>query len=343
MAGCRACMSSEMFYDIRLEDEAQIETVISIRPFLQERGHMIGLAGGVLRLREAGMMDFYDFCQDHMNLDRLSFRTGDEPWRPFRSILRVMDARWVDDLISAHNVASWVQPIVDAQGNVYGHEVLARFIQQDGSMTSPADVFAAAKLRNRIYALDRMCRMAAVSSAVYLPAKVFINFIPTSIYSPQHCLQSTIALTNKLGLASERFVFEVVESEHVEDPEHLKTILRYYHQQGFQYALDDVGEGFSTIELLRQLNPHYMKLDKKYVQGVAVDPIKQDAAEQMLNTAVQLDSVPLAEGVERHEDYVWLKEKGYRLFQGYLFGRPSSGYVRNASIFDKIDLSNKRG
>ena len=113
--------------------------------------------------------------------------------------------------------------------------------------------------------------MTAVRSAAKVNKKVFINFIPTSIYSPEHCLKSTVQLARFLGIDPSHFVFEVVETEQVDDLEHLKKILQYYKEKGFQYALDDVGEGFSTIELLEELSPHYMKLDMKFVQGVATD------------------------------------------------------------------------
>ena len=80
---------------------------------------------------------------------------------------------------------------------------------------------------------------------------------------------------NPAWIDPNQFVFEVVETEQVEDLDHLKNILSYYKDKGFQYALDDVGEGYSTLDMLSSLQPQYMKLDMKYVQGVAVDPEKQ--------------------------------------------------------------------
>ena len=130
-------------------------------------------------------------------------------------------------------------------------------------------------------------------------------------------------LADRLGVHPDRLVFEVVETEKVEDTEHLKRILAFYKEKGFRYALDDVGEGYSTLALLSDLQPHYMKLDMQYVQGVAECPKKQRTALAFLDEAVKLGSVPLAEGIEVEEDFEWLKEKGYMLFQGYLFGKPA--------------------
>ncbi|MBP3965091.1 EAL domain-containing protein [Paenibacillus sp. DLE-14] len=67
---------------------------------------------------------------------------------------------------------------------------------------------------------------------------------------------------------------------------HLKRILNFYKSKGFQYALDNVGEGFSTAEVLTELEPHYKKLDRTYVLGVAEeDELKQRTAELLLEAA----------------------------------------------------------
>ncbi|PIB67791.1 EAL domain-containing protein, partial [Pseudomonas sp. 2822-17] len=106
-------------------------------------------------------------------------------------------------------------------------------------------------------------------------------------------------------------------------------ILTYYQDRGFQYALDDVGEGFSTMDLLEDIKPHYMKLDMKFVQGVAEDVTKQNTALKFLMKAQELGATPLAEGVEYIEDFEWLKQRGYELFQGYLIGKPAPNPLDN--------------
>lgn len=323
MGKCNLCIINEPIYEVRFEgteNERVLEQVVRVlgikQVLLQQEGKQI-------RMREAGMWDFYDFCVDHLRLEQIWFRAeSEDEWRPIGLLPDILKVGWVDRLIQEQRIVSWAQPIVDQRGELYGHEILARFVQPDGTLISPAEVFAAAKLRNRLYVLDRMCRMAAIKSAVHLPQKVFINFIPTSIYSPEHCLQSTITLSHELGFDAAKFVFEVVESEYVEDLAHLKSILDYYRERGFQYALDDVGSGFSTVELLQDLKPHYMKLDKSFVQGVAREKEKQDIATRLLHAAGEVGAIPLAEGIETEEDLAWLRHNGFQLFQGYLIGRP---------------------
>ncbi|MDI4646113.1 EAL domain-containing protein [Cohnella hashimotonis] len=319
---CRQCMAGEPLYEIRLADPANEAVAGEIVRFLAERGAPKQSKSDAILMRENAVADFYDFCLDHMNPASMAYRVNEGEWRPFTSLPEELREQWVEGVIAEERVVPYAQPIMSADGDIFGYEVLARFRAEDGKLLSPAEVFGAAKRRNRLYALDRMCRMAAVRSAVHLQGKVFINFIPTSIYSPQHCLRSTTALTRELGLDASKFVFEVVESEQVEDLAHLKSILSYYTEQGFSYALDDVGAGFNTPELLREIRPHYMKLDRGAADGVSEDPIKQRMAGELLRTALQVGAVPLAEGIEREEDYRWLLSLGYQLFQGYLWGRP---------------------
>lgn len=320
---CNACVVGNLQFEIRVEGEQNVTIFPEVVRHMERNGELVRSEGGSLVVSEAGMRDFLDFCHDHMEPGKVFFRLDEEKWRLLSEAEEILESEWIDEVIRKELVTCHAQPIVDAGGKVYAHEMLARFYREDGSVIYPGEIFSAAKKRDRLYALDRICRMAAVRAASFTDKKAFINFIPTSIYSPEFCLKSTTMLADRLGVDPGRLVFEVVETENVEDTDHLKRILTFYKEKGFRYALDDVGEGYSTLELLSDLQPHYMKLDMKYVQGVAANLQKQRTASAFLTEAKKLGSVPLAEGIESAEDFEWLKEKGYQLFQGYFFGKPA--------------------
>lgn len=320
---CNACVVGNLQFEIRVEGELNSSIYTEVIHHMDRNGELLRASGDSFVVKEAGMKDFLDFCYDHMESDRVFFRLDGERWRGLAQAEEVLDSQWIDEVIRKELVTCHAQPILDGAGKIYAYEMLARFHREDGSIIFPGEIFGAARKRDRLYALDRICRMAAVRAASFTDKKVFINFIPTSIYSPEFCLRSTTQLADRLGVEPNRLVFEVVETENVEDTDHLKRILAFYKEKGFRYALDDVGEGYSTLELLSDLQPHYMKLDMKYVQGVAQDNEKQRTASAFLTEARRLGSVPLAEGIEELEDFDWLKDKGYQLFQGYLFGKPA--------------------
>ncbi|RNB85184.1 EAL domain-containing protein [Brevibacillus fluminis] len=278
----------------------------------------------VVIVEEAFILDLLDFCGEHMNSAYIYYRLGKQEWQELHTISSVLEANWIDQLIVEKRITPYFQPIVDGEQTLFAHEVLSRSFREDGSLIPSGELFTSAKKRNRLFALDKLCRLTAVAhSPVLRNQKVFINFLPTSIYSPEHCLQTTLELAHRMQANPATFVFEVVESEKVDDLEHLKTILRFYRQHGFEYALDDVGAGYSTIELLRELQPTYMKLDMKYVRGISDNPQHQEMAATMLEAAQEIGSIPLAEGIEEERDFLFLKRLGFQLFQGFLFGKPA--------------------
>lgn len=321
---CKGCLVLDLQFEILLKGTKNASMIHTLVNYFQMRNLQIHIKdNNHLILNESSTREFLDFCRDNMDYDNIYFRIENNTWRPIVEMASILEMQWIDEVIRKKSVVSYSQPIVDVDGKIYAYEVLSRFTREDGSLIYPNEVFTAARNRGRLYALDRMCRMSAVQYSAVLNKKTFINFIPTSIYSPEFCLVSTVKLASTLGINPNQFVFEVVESDQVDDIEHLKKILNYYKEKGFLYALDDVGEGYSTLEMLADLKPQYMKLDIKYVQGVSKDKEKQKVSKLFLKKAREIDAIPLAEGIETIEDFQWLKKNGYQLFQGYLFGKPT--------------------
>lgn len=321
--GCQGCQVQNMNYRFELQGEHNLSLQGSVHEFLDRNRITYLKESDEIEVPEQYVKEVLNFFEDHLLVEHIQFKTAQTDWLPLSQISEFLDVGWIDDIILNERVECHYQPIVRSDGMLFGYELLARFRDADGNPVFPNEAFDAAKSRGRLYALDRMCRMAAVRHAARLDrVKAFINFIPTSIYSPEFCLRSTMQLASKLNVDPQQLVFEVVETEQVEDVQHLKRILTYYKEKGFMYALDDVGEGFSTLEMLTGIEPHYMKLDRKFVTDIHQKPDQQQVALSFLAHARKMGTVPLAEGIETKEEYDWLKQAGYVLFQGYYIGRP---------------------
>jgi EAL domain-containing protein (putative c-di-GMP-specific phosphodiesterase class I) len=321
---CGNCLVEDLSVEIMYKDKHSDKNLSIVSEHLKRRDIEFKRNDSILVMNETGAKEFFDFCLDHMKTENVFFRLKNQDWKPIKELEKIFEMEWIDQVIKNESLSCYFQPIVNREEKIYAYEILSRFKKENGSLIYPNIIFEAARIRGRLYALDRLCRLTAVRHAVQLDGKkAFINFIPTSIYSPEFCLQSTTRLATQLGVDPSQLVFEVVETEKVVDLEHLKNILAYYRDKGFRYALDDVGAGYSTIEVLEDITPHYMKLDMKFVQGVSENKYKQDIAKRFLDKSLEIGSTPLAEGVEFREDFDWLKQTGYELFQGYLFGKPS--------------------
>ena len=244
------------------------------------------------------------------------------------NLIRRARSRWLIDVMAAGALVTHFQPIVSSQrrSDVLGYEALTRGVAADGSQIGPTTLYDAAVTENLLYHLDRSARIGAIRAAdrFELTGKVFINFMPTSIYTPEFCLRSTIAAMRRTNLRPEQIVFEVVETERIHDFAHLEAILATYRREGFQVALDDLGAGYASLNLLHSLRPEYIKVDLTLVRNVDADHYKATIASKLLETAHDLGIQSIAEGVETEAESRWLTDHGAMYQQGYLFARPAS-------------------
>ena len=245
--------------------------------------------------------------------------------------INLFDDKDFFDIIENESLTAHFQPIVDVKSNrIYGYETLARGVNADGTLMYPNILFDKSKRNDFTFKLDRLCRESALKTAATkkVTQKVFINFIPTSIYDPEFCLNSTVRWANQLEFDPSQIVFEVIETELVKDQEHLKRILEYYRSKGFKIALDDVGEGYSSLNMLIELKPDIIKIDRNIISNIDTNELKQSVYKALVNIAKEHGITVLAEGVETLYEFEKIKEIGVDLVQGYYFAKPSSEPIR---------------
>jgi len=134
----------------------------------------------------------------------------------------------------------------------------------------------------------------------------------------------TVQAIDEAGIPHSNIVFEVAESQHPPDMDHLIKILMFYREAGFLIALDDFGSGSSNLNLMHQLRPDFLKLDMQLIRNVHQDYYKALITEKMLEVAAQLEIKTVAEGVETVEELNWVRERGATFVQGYLIAKPTS-------------------
>lgn len=227
------------------------------------------------------------------------------------------------------------QPIIDmANQNIFAYETLLRGVREDGSLMYPDHLFEQAKKDDLTFVLDKMARESAIRYAAEhkIEQKLFINFIPTAIYDPEHCLRTTEEWASKLDIKPEQIVFEVVESEQVEDIKHLQKILDYYRKKGYQTALDDVGSGYSSLNMFVQLETDYIKVDREIIADIHTNTRKQAVYRGLYETAKEHGVTVLAEGVETADELSYIQSIGVDLVQGYYYAKPSAQPVQLSDL-----------
>lgn len=246
---------------------------------------------------------------------------------PLERLIARVRGDWLVAMLSETRLHSHFMPIVDAADTtrVVGHECLLRGTATDGSAIGAGPILDTARRSDLMFQVDRAARLTHVESVARhgMDGLIFINFSPAAIYDPAFCLRSTRAAIDRLGLSPQSIVFEVVESERVDDGAHLRSILAHYREAGFQVALDDLGAGYASLNMLHVLRPDIVKLDMDMVRGVDADPYKAAIAGKLLEAAAALGVRTVCEGVETTGELAWLQANGADLVQGFLFGKPS--------------------
>jgi EAL domain-containing protein (putative c-di-GMP-specific phosphodiesterase class I) len=238
---------------------------------------------------------------------------------------------WLLDLLREQRFTSWFQPIVaaDDTSRIFAHEALLRGRAADGTIIYPGAIFEAAGEADLLFQVDLAARLSAIRGAALLPADqaLFVNFTPAAVYDPVYCLRRTVRAVDELGVDHGRVVFEVVESGQAQDPAHLRRVLDFYRERGFRVALDDVGAGFSQLNLIHLLRPDFIKIDMQLTRDVHLDRYKGVIVGKLLELADGLGIPTVAEGVESVDELAWLRAHGARYVQGYAVARPAPAPV----------------
>jgi diguanylate cyclase (GGDEF)-like protein len=243
-------------------------------------------------------------------------------------------------------LATVFQPVVSLfDGSVLGYEALAR-PEGFAAMDSVDEIFEAARTSGHIRDLDWVCRRRAVDDAKQLPQGVtlFLNISASSLIDPIHGVDRFLALLRKAGRPPQTVVLDITEHERIRDYELLSHILADYRTEGIRFALDDVGEGHSTLELLAASSSEYLKLGRSLT--MTSSRVGSRAVIDATITFARISGATIiAEGVENEYVADAMKASGISLGQGFGLGKPTAASDLEdvaAALADRAALSGLR-
>jgi EAL domain-containing protein (putative c-di-GMP-specific phosphodiesterase class I) len=210
-----------------------------------------------------------------------------------------------------------------SDGGIVGHEALVR--GPAGSwLESPAALFAAARETGCYERLAIICIQETLRafSARSPRGLLFLNMSPRLVQRPGFDPVRARRFLEALQLCPAGVVIELTEDFPAIDMGHLRESLLLYRSMGFRVALDDLGEGFSSLRLWSELRPEFVKADKHFVRGIARDAVKRQFLRSIQHIARRSGSQVIAEGIEVAEDFRAARRLGVALAQGWFLGRP---------------------
>ena len=262
------------------------------------------------------------------------------------------------DVLNNHKLSSVLQPIVNIQnGNVLGHEGLIRG-PENTDLHSPYDLFKSARSANLVCDLELISLQIGLRTFAThdISTKIFINVSPECLQEFGENKVISVAYIQSLGLNPKDIVLELTESSPTYDYSTLYKVIDGYRNAGFEIALDDLGEGYSSLRLWSELRPEYVKIDKHFIRSINSDPVKVQFVKSIQQIADNCNTKVIAEGVETEAELAILRDLNINYCQGYLLGHPKSAPIKKIdvniqhlferktiSVFPKDTVTEKQG
>ncbi|MBO0961043.1 EAL domain-containing protein [Neobacillus sp. MM2021_6] len=201
-----------------------------------------------------------------------------------------------------------------------GSEILLR-----SDYGSPEVIFQEAKMANRLFELEKKSLLKLFHTYINgseLKESLFINVYPSTIMHPDFPLLIKTIVNLISANLIHKITFEIIEAERVVHFALLKERIKYLKKSGFQIAIDDIGKGWSSLSMIIEIQPNYLKLDRYFSDNLSMSPSKQKMIQSLLTYANGTKSKVILEGIELETDLAAAKYLGVQMCQGYLIDKP---------------------
>lgn len=230
------------------------------------------------------------------------------------------ERRMLEECLGGDDVQIALQPILHApDGSVFAYEALLR--SRHAVLNGPMPVLRAAEAHGMLTRVAEVVVDRCHHWMQQLPehVRLFMNLHPDELGDPA----GLTARLAPLAPWAHRIVLEITERSRLQGLDQWEKSVEAVTELGFSVAVDDLGAGYSSLSVLAELQPSYIKVDMSIVRGVDHEPQKRRLVELLCRFAEATDAMLVAEGVETEEEAEALRAIGAHLLQGYLFGRPS--------------------
>ncbi|MGQ0710584.1 MAG: EAL domain-containing protein [Rhodoferax sp.] len=236
------------------------------------------------------------------------------------------ECRSVREVLARGALSAVFQPIVSlGDAVVHAHEGLIR----GPALTrfhSPEVLLQAAAAENCLHVFEVECVKTVLAQwrLQRQPGRLFVNLSASTLVYLLRARGSRALLDflAECAMAPRNLVLELTEHERVTDMAAFAEVAAQVHATGVALALDDFGDGRSSLRLWSQIKPEVVKIDKYFARDISVHADKLKTLQALQQLAEVFDSTLVAEGIETEADLRVLRDLGLPLGQGYFLGRP---------------------
>lgn len=221
-------------------------------------------------------------------------------------------------------IIPYFQPIIGlAGGEVACHEVLCR-LEIDGEIVPAGDFIETAERIGVVSRMDLvlMEKVFARMQDERYQGLIFINLSPKSLILNEF-IPRIIKLAHQYGIDHGSVVFELTERDTVKNLSLLEKFVQMLKAEGFKFAVDDFGAGFSSFQYIRRFPIDFVKIEGFFVRNMLLDTKDMAFVKTLAVLASEFGISTIAEYVETEEVMQAVRELGVTYGQGYYLARPS--------------------
>lgn len=222
-----------------------------------------------------------------------------------------------------HRIVCHYQPILNLRtGGIDKYETLVRMINEEGNIVHPAEFLPIAK-QTKLYPQITLEVVYQACTLFALRTEEFSINLSDSDIRNSHTVSEIIKTITETGTAS-RVVFEILESEGIENYDEVTQFITQVKALGAKIAIDDFGTGYSNFENILKLNVDYIKIDGSLIREISANQRHRIIVETIIDFAQKINAKTIAEFVTDEVIYNTVKELGVDYSQGYFTGKPAS-------------------
>lgn len=272
--------------------------------------------------QKEGALEKADIALKSAKKQKKSYLIYDENFNVEKQYQNNME--WVKKLKKAmeqDKIVPYFQAVFDNKSStIVSYECLMRLIDKDGSVINPYHFLTIAK-KSRLYSqLTKIMIQKSCQYFEYLDYDFSVNLSVEDILDDE--IVGYIKEKIKRHNVGHKIVFEILESEGIENYEEISAFINEMKLLGCKIAIDDFGSGYSNFEHLLKLDIDYIKIDGSLIKNLDTDANAQVVVETMVDFAKKLNILTIAEFVHNEVVFKKVKELNIDRTQGFFLAQP---------------------
>lgn len=231
------------------------------------------------------------------------------------------------EALNSGQFKAYLQSKVDINtGKMVGAEALVRWIK-DGKIIPPNEFLPLFEKNGFIvnidlFVLEEVCKMQREWISMGLtPLPISVNQSKALVYSEGY-VERLESIINKYNLPPHLVELELLETIIHEDIENFSKICKELRLKGFLICIDDFGSGYSSFNLLKDIEADVLKVDRGFLTDAEDSKRVEFVLSNIISLAKGLDMSVVVEGVETIEQVNLLKELSCYVAQGFYYAKP---------------------